>query len=393
MPLVTACTLPEAFLVGAICVDWDPFRRDVAVRVPRRRAKIPRQLRLLRQFGSVRISRPRPVRAWGSRRCFMIMWLPRPVIGRIGSVILGATAAFWIGAGIRPGSAQPPATPAPAPPAQPARQGQAGAPAGQRGPAVDQGPVRDANNAVIGFTKTAEIPGTSWRIHDAARPHPRVVTPGATPGAPPSDAVVLFDGKDLSKFAHSRKGELVPAEWTVRDGYFEVVPKTGSIVTRDQFGDVQLHLEFMTPSPGRGWSQDRGNSGVKFMDLYEVQVLESYQNLTYADGQAGAIYGEYPPLVNATRKPGEWQTYDLVFEAPKFNGATALSPAYVTGIWNGVLVQHRRALNGPTSPTMTVHAYVPHASELPFTLQDHSHPVRYRNIWVRRLTGYDAPEK
>src|SRR5262245_2434540 len=301
MPLVTACTLPEAFLVGAICVDWDPFRRDVAVRVPRRRAKIPRQLRLLRQFGSVRISRPRPVRAWGSRRCFMIMWLPRPVIGRIGSVILGATAAFWIGAGIRPGSAQPPATPAPAPPAQPARQGQAGAPAGQRGPAVDQGPVRDANNAVIGFTKLAEIPGTPWRIHDAARPHPPVVTPGDAPGAPPADAIILFDGKDLSKWVKESSPE-TPAPWPVHDGYCETGAAWGSIMTPEKFGAAQLHLEFATPSPGRGASQDRGNSGIKFMDRYEVQILDSFQNVTYADGQAGAVYGEYPPYVNAVRK-------------------------------------------------------------------------------------------
>jgi hypothetical protein len=301
----------------------------------------------------------------------------RYLLGRIGGVVLGPALALGLASALDARQAQPPApTPAPA----------------QKQPPVDQGPVRGPDGAIIGFTKTAEIPGTPWRIHDAARPHPRVVTPGATASAPPSDAIVLFDGKDLSRFAHSRKGELVPAEWIVRDGYFEVVPKTGSIVTRDKFGDVQLHLEFMTPSPGRGSSQDRGNSGVKFMDLYEVQVLDSYQNLTYADGQAGAIYGEYPPLVNAVRRPGEWQTYDIVFEAPKFNGNTAVSPAYVTVILNGVLVQHRRALNGPTSPTTTVHAYVPHAPELPLTLQDHSHPVRYRNIWIRRLTGYDEGE-
>jgi hypothetical protein len=149
----------------------------------------------------------------------------------------------------------------------------------------------------------------------------------------------------------------------------------------------------MAPSPARGASQDRGNSGVVFMGKYEVQVLDSYDNVTYADGQAGSIYGEYPPLVNAAKKPGEWQYYDIVFEAPKFNGQTVVAPAYVTVFWNGVLVQHRRPVMGATSATHTVHAYAPHDAEMPLTLQDHSHPVRYRNIWIRRLAGYDLPEK
>ncbi len=275
-------------------------------------------------------------------------------------------------------------------------QGGGAAPAQAPAPATQKpdpaGPVRDANGAVIGFTSMAEIPGTPWRIHDAARPHPRVITPGSTASAPPSDAIVLFDGKDLSKFAHSKGGQLLDAQWAVRDGYFEVVPKTGGIVSRDKFGDVQLHLEFAMPNPGRGASQDRGNSGVIFMGFYEIQVLDSFENLTYADGQAASIYGEYPPLVNAARKPGEWQTYDIVFEAPKFKGTTLVTPAYATVIWNGVLVHHRRALMGRTSATMTVHGYTPHDAELPFSLQDHSHPVRFRNIWVRRLTGYDQPE-
>jgi hypothetical protein len=254
-----------------------------------------------------------------------------------------------------------------------------------------RGPVLGPGGEIIGFTNLAEIPGTPWRIHDAARPHPRVVTPGATASAPPSDALVLFDGKDLTKFAHSKGGQLIDAAWTVRDGYFEVVPKTGSIVTRDRFGDVQVHLEFAMPDPPKGASQDRGNSGLIFMGFYEVQLLDSFQSVTYADGQAASIYGEYPPLVNAARRPGEWQTYDVIFEAPKFKGTTLVTPAYVTVIWNGVLVHHRRALMGRTSATTTIHGYTPHDAELPFTLQDHSHPVRFRNIWVRRLTGYDQP--
>jgi hypothetical protein len=304
-------------------------------------------------------------------------------------VALGGTAiALAVGAVLDAQQAQAPA-PAQNPPAQtaPAQQ-----PAGRRGNQPDTGAVRDANNAVIGFTKLAEIPGTPWRIHDAARPHPRVITPGGAPGAAPSDALVLFDGKDLSKWAHSKQGQLSDASWPVKDGYFETGAGSGSIVTREKFGDVQLHVEFATPATARGFSQDRGNSGVIFMGRYEVQVLDSYENVTYADGQAASIYGEYPPLVNAARKPGEWQTYDIVFEAPKFNGTTLVAPAYVTVFWNGVLVQHRRPVMGSTSATSTQHAYTPHDPELPLTLQDHAHPVRYRNVWIRKLAGHDLPE-
>jgi hypothetical protein len=284
--------------------------------------------------------------------------------------------------------AQAPATPAPQ--RQPPSPAAAAAAAAR---AAADGPVRDASGAIIGFTNLAEIPGTPWRIHDAARPHPRVVTPGGAPGAPPADAIVLFDGKDLSKWGQMQNGQLVDSKWPVRDGYFETGAGSGSMVTRDKFGDVQLHIEFATPSPGRGASQDRGNSGVIFMGRYEIQVLDSFENVTYADGQAAAIYGEYPPLVNAARKPGEWQTYDIIFEAPKFNGTLLVSPAYATVMWNGVIVHNRRALTGPTSPTRTVHAYVAHDAELPLTLQDHAHPVHYRNVWIRRLAGYDQPEE
>src|SRR3954467_8464397 len=318
----------------------------------------------------------------------------RPTLGRWCSALAGAVVAVGISGVLDAQQAQAP-TPQPpagqphtATPAQPAGAARGNAAAAQ----AAQGAVRDANNAVIGFTKLAEIPGTPWRIHDAARPHPRVITPGAPPGAPPTDAIVLFDGKDLSKWAHSKNGQLVDATWPVKDGYFETGAGSGSIVTREKFGDVQLHVEFATPSPARGFSQDRGNSGVIFMGRYEVQVLDSYENVTYADGQAASIYGEYPPLVNAARKPGEWQTYDIVFEAPKFNGTTLVAPAYITVFWNGVLVQHRRPVMGSTSATTTQHAYTPHDAELPLTLQDHSHPVHYRNVWIRRLAGYDLPE-
>jgi hypothetical protein len=231
----------------------------------------------------------------------------------------------------------------------------------------------------------AEIPGTPWRIHDMTRPQPPVVVPGTTVGAPPADAIVLFDGKDLSKWAHSRKGQLVAAEWPVRDGYFETGAGTGSIVTRDSFGDIQLHLEFATPAVATGSGQGRGNSGVILMGRYEVQVLDSHDNPTYADGMAASVYGEYPPLVNAARRPGEWQTYDIIFEAPVFRDKALVTPAFVTVLWNGVIVQHRRQIMGSTSATTTVHAYAPHEAELPLSLQDHSNPVRYRNVWIRRL--------
>jgi Domain of Unknown Function (DUF1080) len=286
---------------------------------------------------------------------------------------------------------QSPASPQGAPPA-PAPQRPPVSPEAAARAAAD-GPVRDASGAIIGFTNLAEIPGTPWRIHDAARPHPRIVAPGSTPGAPPADAIVLFDGKDLSKWGQIKDGQLVDTKWPVHDGYFETGAGSGSMMTRETFGDVQLHVEFATPSPARGASQDRGNSGVIFMGRYEIQVLDSFENVTYADGQAAAIYGEYPPLVNAARKPGEWQTYDIVFEAPKFNGTLLVAPAYATVIWNGVLVQHRRPLMGPTSATRTPHTYGAHDAELPLTLQDHAHPVHYRNVWIRKLAGYDQPEQ
>ncbi len=228
-----------------------------------------------------------------------------------------------------------------------------------------------------------------------SRPRPPKVKPGTTPGGPPSDAIVLFDGHDLSAWAateggttttrprRTAAGGFVPAPWAVRAGYFEA--GKGSIMTRQAFGDVQLHLEFAEPDPPHGEGQNRGNSGIKFMGLYEVQILDSYDNVTYADGQLGAIYGEYPPLVDVARKPGEWQTYDIVFRAPRFDGTTLVSPAYATVILNGVLVQDHRRIMGWTSATMTPHTYMPTDPELPLLLQDHNFPVRFRNIWIRRL--------
>jgi hypothetical protein len=222
-----------------------------------------------------------------------------------------------------------------------------------------------------------------WAIHDEKRTQPRIVTPGAEPGQPPSDAVVLFDGKDLAQW-HNQDTRGA-AEWLVENGTFQVTPGKGAIETTAAFGDCQLHVEWMAPSPAVGVGQDRGNSGVFFMGQYEVQVLDSYQSQTYPDGQAGALYGQYPPLVNATRPPGQWQTYDIIFRGPHFNGAGLVTrPARVTVFHNGVLVQDARELTGPTAHKARP-AYKVHAARLPISLQDHSHPVRYRNLWVRDL--------
>ena len=246
----------------------------------------------------------------------------------------------------------------------------------------------------LGFTDTPMLPGLPWHVHDPARPRPPIVTPGATPGAPPSDAVVLFDGKDLSKWSQrGPKGEILDPKWPIRDGYFETGAKTGSLYTRDSFGDVQLHVEWAAPTPVVGTSQGRGNSGVLLMGLYEIQVLDSYDNLSYADGQAGAIYGQWPPLVNAARKPGEWQTYDIIFEAPRFEGNKLTRPAYQTVIWNGVVIHNRKEVMGPMVYRNVAAYKAPHAAALPLMLQDHSNPVRYRNIWIRPLGTYDDGKK
>ncbi len=217
------------------------------------------------------------------------------------------------------------------------------------------------------------------------RPMPPVVTPPAPTGpvAPPSDAVVLFDGHDLSKWASDNQDG--PAPWKVENGYFEVVPRSGGIHTKQGFGDVQLHVEWSSPNPPRGTGQDRGNSGVFLQGLYEFQVLDAYDNQTYADGIPGAVYGQYAPLVSPTRKPGEWNTYDIVFHRPRFDAQGKLAaPARATVFLNGVLVQDDVTLTGPTAH----HArpeYKATPARLPLGLQDHGHPVRYRSIWVREL--------
>ena len=209
------------------------------------------------------------------------------------------------------------------------------------------------------------------------------VGPGAKlPAPPPSDATVLFDGRDLSAWTGA---DGKPARWKVDDGYMEVQKGTGAIQTVQGFGDVQLHVEWATPKPPKGADQDRGNSGVFLMGRYEIQVLDSYGNVTYPDGQAGAVFGQYPPLANASRPPGEWQTYDIIFHRPRFGADGSVQrPATVTVLHNGVLVQDGVTLTGPTA-YQSRPPYVAHPDKLPIALQDHEHPVRYRNVWVREL--------
>ena len=245
---------------------------------------------------------------------------------------------------------------------------------------------QSAQKQSLGYSDTPMLPGGKWHVHDGNRPQPRVVTPGASVGAKPSDAVLLFNGSDLSKW-QSIKGD-GPAAWKVESGELVAVAGTGNIATKEEFGDCQLHIEWSVPSPPTGTGQDRGNSGVFLMSRYEIQVLDSYQAQTYPDGQASAIYGQFPPLVNASRKPGDWQTYDIVFTAPRFKDGALVTPAFATVFHNGIVVHDHTALLGATVHR-ALGKYTPHPEKASLMLQDHSHPVRYRNIWIRRLTTYD----
>jgi len=221
---------------------------------------------------------------------------------------------------------------------------------------------------VEGAFVTEYVSGILWA-------EPKVIDPG-TEGHPPSDAIVLFDGKDLSQWEGGDR-------WKIEDGF--AISAGGDIKSKQSFGDCQLHLEFASPSEVKGSGQGRGNSGLYFMETYEVQVLDSYENKTYFDGQCGSIYKQFPPLVNPCRKPGEWQTYDIVFTAPRFdeNGAVT-SKAYLTVLLNGVLVQNHSELLGGTFYDQAP-SYTAHADRRPLKIQFHGDPVRFRNIWVREI--------
>ncbi len=213
-------------------------------------------------------------------------------------------------------------------------------------------------------------------------PVPEKIDPGSNYGDPPSDAIVLFDGSDLSKWEHLDGSA---PQWTLENGVMTVKPGTGNLQTNQDFGSVQLHIEWRAPEPEGGKGQDRGNSGVFFHKRYEVQVLDVYDNKTYSNGMAGSIYKQHIPDVNAAKAPGKWQTYDIVFEAPEFNGdGSVQKPAYLTVFWNGIVVQNKVELEGPTE-YIGLPEYESYEGGAPLMLQDHSHTVSFRNIWLREL--------
>jgi hypothetical protein len=256
--------------------------------------------------------------------------------------------------------------------------------------AVLASPLARAQAPKIGYDDTPMQPGGRWRIHDGKRPAPVVVTPGAfptatTPGKPPSDATVLVGaGSDLSSWIMQDGGG--PATWPMKAGVLE--SGKGYIRTKQEFSDFQLHVEWAAPQVVKGNGQGRGNSGVYLLGKFEVQVLDSFQNPTYPDGQAAALYGQYPPLVNASRPPGEWQAYDILFTAPRFKDGKLERPAVVTVLHNGVAVHNATAYLGP-SMHKQIGAYTAEVARGPIALQDHGNPVRFRNIWIRPLKGYE----
>ena len=222
---------------------------------------------------------------------------------------------------------------------------------------------------------------TDPKVTEVWEPEPKTVTPGSTSSAPPSDAILLFDGAHADAWKHEDGS---PVKWEVSEGIMTVVPGTGQIETKEKFRDCQLHIEWRSPDEPKRVGQDKGNSGVFFQGKYEVQVLNSYENRTYSNGQAGSIYKQYPPLVNAMRPPGEWNVYDIIFHAPQFDAdGNKTKNGTLTVIHNGVLVQDHSVILGTTEyiglPLNDAHG------DGPIFLQDHSNKVSYRNIWLRRL--------
>ncbi|HAZ63619.1 MAG TPA: DUF1080 domain-containing protein [Armatimonadetes bacterium] len=243
---------------------------------------------------------------------------------------------------------------------------------------------------IDGFQENLQPYGTYY-VHDPARPQPLVVTPGEPasplPTTPPSDATVLFGGWDLDAWV----GDNGAPTWRIEDGALVAVPGEGGIRTKERFGDIQLHLEWSAPNPPVGTGQDRGNSGVIIMNRYEIQILDNYNAQSYADGTAGALYGQWPPLVNALRPPGEWNTYDIIFTGPRWTDGELTRPAHATVLVNGVVVHNHQALLGAVA-WRQVAQYSPHPETETLSLQEHGHPVRFRNIWVRNIGEYDTGE-
>ncbi len=229
-------------------------------------------------------------------------------------------------------------------------------------------------SGIFGYKDTPIQPWSGYHVHDPDRPAPPKVDPGDS-AQPPSDAVVLFDGSDLSQWQ--------PSEWELGDGYVEVTE--GALVSKQEFGDCQIHLEWRSPNPPVGEVMNRGNSGVNLMGAFEIQIYDSYSVGLNPDGQAAAVYGQTPPLVNVTRAPGEWQTYDIVFIAPKFEGEKLVAKPRVTLFHNGVLVHHDQQIHGGVAHRRLPKPFEPGKVRGPLLLGGHHNPVRFRNIWVRPL--------
>jgi hypothetical protein len=242
---------------------------------------------------------------------------------------------------------------------------------------------KDGKPFPLGYTDTPPIfPGSPWNVHDLNRPAPKAVKPGDKPGAAPADAIVLFDGKGTAMLA-GKAG--VPCPWKIENG--ELIVDGGDIWSKESFGSCQFHIEWKTDPKTYGNSQKKGNAGVFFMDRYEIQILDCTDNPTYADGMAGAIYGQQPPLVNAVRPAGEWQTYDILFTAPRLENGAVIEPAYVTVLVNGIVVQNHARILGPTVHRKATSYQGKFPEKAPFRFQDHKNsiPDRLRNIWVRPL--------
>jgi hypothetical protein len=243
--------------------------------------------------------------------------------------------------------------------------------------------ARMATEDGLGYTDTPYLPHSPWRVHDRGRPQPPSVAPSETPGGPPSDAIVLFDGRDLSQWQGGNSSG-------IEDGVINIA-KTGELRSKKSFGDCQLHVEWRTPAVADGTNMNWGNSGVFLLGEHELQIIESHDSHIYADGIAGAIYGQTPPLVNAARRPGQWQTYDIVFRAPRVKDQRLVEPAYFTVFWNGVLVQNHTASLGP-SVHGALASYKSFRTTGPVMLQFHHSAVRFRNIWIRPLQGSGNPK-
>jgi hypothetical protein len=228
-------------------------------------------------------------------------------------------------------------------------------------------------SGVFGYKHTPKQPWSDYLVHDPDRPWPQKVKPAAKPGGPPSDAIVLFDGGGLDQFQ--------PTKWKVENGYIEATE--GDLVTKKKFGDCQIHIEWRTPDPPEGDQMNRGNNGVFVMGLFEVQVFDSYTVKIYPDGIAAAIYGQTPPKVDVALPPGEWQTYDIIFFAPRFQDGKLDQRARITVLHNGVLVHHNQEIYGPTVHQQLPKPYPAGLTEAPLQFNGHHNPVRFRNIWIR----------